>query len=131
VAVIYPDIEKLLVAHLDAALADIYGAGEVRVGTKKAPADSTQPAREVVIVGQYSGSLDDVRAQASAVIDVYADQYETASELGLLCGALVVDISKEHIKRAVVSLGPVRLVEESTQEKRSLSVDLVVKGAPL
>ncbi len=130
-AIIFPDVEKLLVTHLTSALAGIYGAGVVRVGTKKAPADATQPSREVVIVGQYSGSLDDVRAQASAVIDVYANDYETASQLGLQCGALVVEISRVHIKRAVVSLGPVRLVEESTQEKRSLSVDLIVKGALL
>ena len=131
--ILFPDIEKVLVSYLSERLAalDLPEASNVRVATKKAPADATQPEKDVVITGNYSGNLDQIRASATVTIDVYATDYETASNLGLLVSALVVNIPSDPIKRAVVTLGPVRLADESPLEKRSISVDLVVKGSPL
>ena len=129
-AVIFPDIEPLIVDHLTTALAGAT-ATEVRVGTKKLPAGATAPAAEVVIVGNYTGTLDPVRQEATLTIDVYSASYQTASDIGLLVGALIVQIPGQHIKRAVVTVGPVRLSDEAPLEKRSLSVDLIVKGSTL
>lgn len=129
-AVIFPDIEPLIVEFLNESLATAT-ALEVRVGTKKLPPEATIPDAEVVIVGNYSGTLDAVRQEATLTVDVYSRDYATASDIGLLVGALIVQIPGEHIKRAVVTLGPVRLTDESPLEKRSLSVDLVVKGSTL
>jgi hypothetical protein len=130
-AVIFPDIEPLIVDHLTASLA-LSGVTGVRIGTKKLPAGTTAPATaEVVVIGNYTGTLDDVRSDATLTIDVYSQSYANASEIGLLVGALIVQIPGEHVKRAVVSLGPVRLEDEAPLEKRSLSVDLIVKGSTL
>lgn len=129
-AVIFPDIEPLIVEFLNESLATAT-ALEVRVGTKKLPPEATVPDAEVVVVGNYSGTLDVIRQEATLTIDVYSADYATASDIGLLVGALIVQIPGEHIKRAVVTLGPVRLTDESPLEKRSLSVDLVVKGSTL
>lgn len=129
-AVIFPDIEPLIVEFLNESLATAT-ALEVRVGTKKLPPEATVPDAEVVVVGNYSGTLDIIRQEATLTIDVYSADYATASDIGLLVGAFIVQIPGEHIKRAVVTLGPVRLTDESPLEKRSLSVDLVVKGSTL
>jgi hypothetical protein len=132
VAVIFPDVEKLLVAHLSDALDDHYSAGAVRVATKKAAADFTPyPSAEVIVSAQYQGVRENVIQEASAVLDVYADNYADASELGLVVAALVVTVPRDQIKRAVVSVGPLRLAEDSAQEKRTLSVDFTVKGSTL
>lgn len=132
-AVIFPDIEQLIVQFLNSELASLSDplAANVRVGTTKLPPEFDTPEKEVVVVANYSGSLDKVRATATATVEVYSLDYETASSLALLIGALIVGIPGESVKRAVVTLGPVRLSDESPLEKRSLSVDLVVKGSTL
>lgn len=131
-AVVFPDVEKLLVAHLQATLNARYGSGVVRVATKKAPAETTPyPSREVVVAAQYQGVRENVLQEVTAVVDIYANTYENASDLALVTGALIVTISRDYIKRAVVTVGPIRLLEDSTQEKRTLSVDLTVKGSTL
>lgn len=131
-AIVFPDVEKLLVAHLQTALNTHYGSGVVRVATKKAPAETTPyPSREVIVSAQYQGVRENVIQEATAVLEVYANTYENASDLGLVTGALVVTISRQYVKRAVVSVGPIRLLEDSTQEKRTLSVDLTLKGSTL
>lgn len=129
-AVIFPDIEPLIVEFLTESLATVTDT-DVRVGTKKLPPEAPVPEAEVVVVGNYTGTADVVRQEATLTIDVYSADYATASDIGLLVGALIVQIPGEHIKRAVVSLGPVRLTDESPLEKRSLSVDLIVKGSTL
>lgn len=128
--VIFPDIEPVIVEFLTNSLATATDLN-VRVGTKKLPPNSTIPDAEVVVVGNYTGTVDIVRQEATLTIDVYSPQYATASEIGLLVGALIVQIPGEYIKRAVVTLGPVRLTDESPLEKRSLTVDLIVKGSTL
>ena len=132
-AVIFPDVEELLVSFLIDALADIDLpiADNVRVGTIKLGADAVRPSKEVILVGAYNETLDVVRRVATATVDVYGDTYEEASELALLVAALIVNCTDGAIKRAVVSLGPVRILEESNQEKRSMTVDLIVKGSDL
>lgn len=128
--ILFPDIEPVVVEYLTEQLA-LATATEVRVGTKKLPAGATRPEAEVVVVGNYTGTADVVRREATLTIDVYSADYATASDISLLVGAIIVQIPGEHIKRAVVSLGPVRLSDESPLEKRSLSVDLIVKGSTL
>ena len=132
-AVIYPDVEKIIVSFLKAELDSISDplAADVRVATKKAAPDEVQPAKQVVIVGSYNNTLDGPLRAASLVVDVYATDYETASSLALLVAAVIVECIGDPIKRAVVVVGPVRLTDETPDEKRSLSVDLTVKGSTL
>lgn len=128
-SVIFPDIEPVLVAHLKDVL-PAYGFGDTYVATKKAQPDNPQPS-QVVVTASYGATLDYVRREASAVLDVYANDYATASELGMLVGTLILEVPTESVKRIVVTLGPVRQSDEAPQEKRSMSVDMVVKGSTL
>lgn len=130
--VLFPDIEPLLVEFLDGALAasNLPVAQNVRVGTLKLPAGDEAP-REVVITAAYNATLTDVTRAATATIDIWAENYADASNLALLVGALIVNVPRDTIKRAIVSLGPVRLSEDGPSEHRVLSVDFTVKGEDL
>lgn len=133
-AVLFPDLEPLLVDGLRDALA-ASGRAEAagaRVATRKAPADlSPRPTREVVLTAAYGATLDKVRREANVVIEVYADDYATASALAVLVAALVPELAGDPIKKAEINLGPIRLLEESEQEKRSMTAELIVKGSAL
>lgn len=128
---IFPDIEKVLVAYFKQALDD-YGtelASNVRVATKYSQPDEDTPAKQVVIVGAYNNETNArVTRTGSVTIDVYADDYATASELALLVEALVRNCMGNEIKMAEVRLGPVRTTEQGMQERRSLDVGIVIKG---
>jgi hypothetical protein len=128
-AVIFPDIEPILVSHLQTELAS-YGYEDTYVATKKAQPDDPQET-QVIITASYGQTNDFVLRNASAVIDVYADSYAGASELGLLVATIVLGVPGDDIKKAEVVLGPVRQADEAPQEKRSMSVDFVVKGSTL
>lgn len=129
-AVIFPDIEKTLVAYLNDVLPD-HGAPGVRVGTKKAQPDQEQPGKEIVLTAAYNAEQDYVRKTASVTVEIYADTYANANALSLLVAALMPGCVGDEIKLAEVRLGPVRIGEDSTQEKRYLDVGLVVKGTDL
>ena len=124
-AVIFPDIELTLVSYFNTALA---GQG-VRVGTIHSQPDETTPLKELVITAAYNEEVNYVTKRATVTLEVYASDYQTASSLGLLVESLVRGAVGEEIKRVSVRLGPVRNIEETEYEKRSLDVELVVKGS--
>lgn len=129
-AVIFPDIEKTLVGYLTTVLPE-HGANDVRVATKKAQPDEAQPTKEVVITAAYNAEQNYVLKSASVTIEVYADTYANANALSLLVEALIRGCVGNQIKMAEVRVGPVRIGEEGTQEKRYLDVGLMVKGTEL
>jgi len=129
-AVIFPDIETTLVSYFNTAL-PLNGATNVRVGTKKAQPDETQPTKEIVLTVAYNAEQDYVRKTATLTIEVFASDYATANTLSLLVESLVRDCVGEEIKFAEVRIGPVRISEEGPYEKRYLDVALVVKGTNL
>lgn len=128
---IFPDIEKTLVAYFKQALED-HGselATDVRVATKHSQPDETTPSKQLVIVASYNQeTLDRVTRLGTVTLDVYADDYATASSLALLVEALVRECTGADIKKAELRLGPVRTTEEGQQERRSLDVEVIVKG---
>lgn len=128
-AVLFPDIEIELVSQLTAMLAarSEAVAQDVRVATIKAA--PSQPAqKQVIVTGSYQGTNEPMLRTATAVLDIWAPTYAEASELGLLVAALIPTCAGHPIKRCVVSLGPVRLSEQSQEERRSMTIDLTVKG---
>jgi hypothetical protein len=129
-AVIFPDIERELVAYLQDALAG-HGTGTIRVATKKAQPDETAPDFDVVLTVAYNGQRDYVLREAALVVEVYGLDYGATSELALTVAALIPDVAGETIKNAVLRVGPVRLPDEGPYEKRSLDVLLTVKGSTL
>lgn len=121
-AVIFPNIEAVVVAYLKSVLSNVY------VSVKKPAPDATQPDRQVIIMGAYQGESNRVLKTASLTIDVYATDYIEATNLALLVESKIRDCTGNVIKRAEVLMGPVRTTEAGEMERRSLDVELTVKG---
>lgn len=126
--VIYPDIEELIIAYLKSNLLTIAGYENVNIAPVKSMSDS---ASEVIVNGSYNRDLSAVHRAASLVLEVYADSFEKANTLSLVVDALIREATVNDIKKVDVVIGPVRVNEPSTLEKRSLSVDLVVKATQM
>lgn len=133
-AVIFPDIEKVLVAAIQAELddrAESY-AQDVVVATKKPAADiSPYPSRIVTIRSDGGPKLDWVRKSERVGITIWADTYSDASNLARLIEALSITMTGEHIKLMQVILSPIRIDEPGPQECRYLTLELITKGSTL
>ena len=125
-AVIYPDIEATLVAHLKTAL----GSG-VNVATKKVAPGLTQPAQQVVITANYVGDKEQMLKYAGLVVDIYADGDIAATNLALLTEAHLRTAVVGAIKKVEILSGPTRQGDDADQEKRSISAEVVVKATSL
>lgn len=120
----YPDIEKTLVSHLQTSL----GSG-VYVATKKPAPDAVDvPTEQVVVNVAYANEKEVVTRYAGVVIDIYAEDYGTASDLAFMVEGYLRTVIGEQIKKVDIITGPVRTSEEGEQERRSISAELVVKG---
>ena len=129
--VIFPDVEPTLVAYLQDALDTAYSDYDVHVATKKTQPDDDQPDVDVVINVAYNDVVNYVTQNASAIIEVFADDYALASNVARYVASVIVDCVDEDIKMAEVRFGPVRDLDESTQEKRNLDIALIVKGSSI
>lgn len=133
-AVIFPDIEKVLVAAIKAELDDRSEsyAQDVVVATKKpAPDVSPYPSRIVTVRSDGGPKLDWVRKSERVGITIWADTYADASNLARLIEALSITMTGEHIKLMQVILSPIRIDEPGTQECRYLTLELITKGSTL
>ena len=121
--IIFPDIEVELVALLK----DFYPM--LPVATKKAPAND-QPPVQIVVTGSYASenSVSPVLRFAGVVIDIYADDYATANALGLEVVAVLQTAIGENIKQVSIVSGPVRMGDDTGQEHRAISAEVVVKA---
>jgi hypothetical protein len=132
--VIFPDVEKVLVAGIKAALSqrtETY-AQNVLVATRKPAPDFTPyPAKIVTIRSDGGPQLDDVRKQERLGIHVWADTYSDASDLARLLEALLKQMTGEEIKLVEIALSPVRVDEEGPQECRFMTIQVITKGATL
>lgn len=132
--VIFPDIEKVLVAGLKAALLARSEpiAANVHVATKKpAPDFSPYPTKIVVIRADGGPQIDDVRKTERIGINVWCDTYSNANELSYLVAALMKTLTGEHVKFVNMVLSPIRIDEDSTEEHRYLTFELIVKASTL
>jgi hypothetical protein len=133
-AVIFPDVERVMVAALKAALelrTEPY-AQNVSVSTiKPAPDVTPYPERMIVVRADGGPMLDHVRKNERVGLTIWADTYEDANALSRLLEALVKGMTGEHIKFVNVVLSPVRVAEESTQECRYMTLELITKGSTL
>ena len=120
----YNDIEKDLVAAIKTGLAD----STVRVGTMKLPAGKTEPPKQVVISATLGSEVEVMLRYGQVVIDIYANDYATASDLAYKVESLLRRATGANIKHVTLQTGPVRLGDDSGQERRSLSAEVVVKA---
>ena len=126
--VIYPDIDAIIISYLKDNLLTITGYENVNIAPVKSMNDN---ASEVIVTGAYNSDISKVHRSASLILEVYSDTFEKANTLALIVDALIREATVNEIKKVDVVLGPVRLAEPSTSEKRSLSVDLVVKATQM
>lgn len=127
-AVIFPDVESVVVSYFNAQLVGSAYAG-TRVATKKNLPDEVAPASQIVVTVNYSAEQNFVLKEASLMLEIYADDYGTATNLALWVESKIRDIVGTKIKQATVLLGPVRGSDDTRQEKRMLDVLLLVKGS--
>lgn len=125
-SIIYTDIEKTLVAYLKTAL-----GSSIYVATKKAAADATQPEKQVILQVSWAGEKSRVTRFAGLIVDIYADTYEDASTLAFQVEALLRDATVDPIKLVSIIAGPVRIGEQTPQEKRSISAEVVAKATDI
>lgn len=132
--VIFPDIEKVVVAGLVNLLASRTEpvAHNVKVATiKPAPDVSPYPSKVIVVRGDGGPKLDQVRKMERLGLTIWADTYADASGLARLVEALVTDLAGEEIKYVNVALSPVRVAEDGPQECRYLTIEVITKGTDL
>jgi len=133
-AVIFPEIEKVLVAAIQAELdsrAEAY-AQDVHVATKKpAPDVNPYPARIVVIRSDGGAQLDWIRKSERVGITIWANDYAQASDLARLIEALAITLTGNEIKLSRIIMSPIRIDEAGPQECRYLTLELITKGSTL
>lgn len=132
--VIFPDIEKVLVAGLKSALAgrDEPVAQNVYVATKKPAPDYTPyPSKMVVVRADGGPQLDDVRKTERIGINIWCDNYADANELSYLVAALMKTLTGDSVKFVNMVLSPIRIDEASTEEHRYSTFELIVKASEL
>lgn len=127
--VLFPDIEPIVVSFFSSAISASTETvlDGVRVGTKKL-SEEYEVASEVVITANYGSTVNKVLRNATVTVDVYSDSYSKASNIATLLTAFSPNIVGEQIKFAEVSVGPIRVAESSTKERRAFTLDLAVKG---
>lgn len=126
-AVLFPDVEKTVVSFINAQLVGSTYAG-TRVATKKNLPDETAPSKQIVVSVTYNGEQSFVLKTASLTLEVFADDYSTASGLALWLESKIRLLAGDPVKQVIVRLGPVRGSDDTRQEVRMLDVELLVKG---
>jgi hypothetical protein len=134
VNVIFPDIEKVLVGALTAAISartESYAQNVVISTIKPSPEVSPYPSRIITIRGDGGPELDYVRKEERVGITIWADTYSDASNLARLVEALVKGLTGEYIKLVEINLSPVRIDEAGPQECRYITIQCITKGTAL
>ena len=98
---------------------------DVKVSVKKSKENNL---KEVIITANYIDEVTRVHRNATAVLDIYAPTYGEANSLSLTVESLIREATVGGIKKVEVVLGPTRTTELTQSERRSISVDLVIKA---
>jgi hypothetical protein len=133
-AVIFPDIEKVLVAGIKAELdsrSESYAQDVVVATIKPSPSVSPYPSRIITIRSDGGPKLDWVRKLERVAITIWADTYSDASDLARLIEALSITLTGDQIKLSQVILSPIRIDEAGPQECRYMTLELTTKGSTL
>ena len=129
-AVLFPDVEALLVDYLTEALADrdeTFVAGVV-VGRALV---SPRPARAVTVRDDGGPFLGDVRATARLGVNVWAQTPADVMDLANLVSALLTDSEGYGPIRQSSASRPVRIEDSSKQPLCYLTAELIVRGSPV
>jgi hypothetical protein len=133
-AVIFPDVEKILVAEIKQKLnqRDETYTNAVTVSTKKPGPDvKPYPKKSVVIRSDGGPEIDHVRKLERIGVSVYASTYADASDLARMVQALMRTTTGRDIKQVTAVLSPVRVDEEGPQEARYMTFEIITKAKTL
>lgn len=133
-AVIFPDVEKVLVADIKTKLtarSESYTNGVTVATIKPAPDVSPYPSKIVVIRSDGGPELDHVRKLERVSVSVYANTYADASNLARMVQALFRTTTGEDIKQVTAVLSPVRVDEEGPQQARYMTFEIITKAKTL
>lgn len=122
--IIFSDLEVTLVDYLKEKFEELE-INDVKVSVKKSKNNNV---KEVIITANYIDEITKVHRNATAVLDIYAPTYAEANSLSLTVEALIREATVGDIKQVEVVLGPTRTTELTESERRSISVDLVIKA---
>lgn len=130
-AIIFPDLETILVSFLKQALSSSSSpiAQNVRIATQHVPGGTAPVEKQILVHASYNADQTEVSKFATAVLDIYANESVEATELALHVAAVIQSCTGSQIKRSTIRLGPVRTTEKGQQERRSLDIELVVLGS--
>lgn len=120
----FEDVEIELVTYFSQIFPSSY------VATKKAPADLADvPSSQIILTVSPSAQKNPVLRYFGLVVEIYAQTYQEASDLGRMVEMYLRDAtSTRSIQKVEIIAGPIRLGEESGVEKRSISADLTVRA---
>jgi len=133
-SVIFPDVEKVLVAAIAAELSSRSEpvAANVHVSTiKPSPQKTPYPSKIITLRSDGGTHLDHVRRMERLGLSIFADTYAEASELARLVEAVVRTLTGNEIKLINVVSSPIRIDEKSDQEHRYMTLEIITKGSDL
>jgi hypothetical protein len=133
-SVIFHDVEKTIVNGLTSLLESRTEpiAADVFVATKKPSASLVPyPSKMVIIRSDGGPKADYVRQILRIGVNVWAETYAEANELSYLVDALGEELRGEVIKMVSTTLAPTRVPEDSEEEHRYLTWEVVTKGITL
>jgi hypothetical protein len=136
---IFPDLELLVVARLQAALNDNPLTSNVRVSTKKPPATvKPYPLKIVTIRSDGASQIErGLMREESLGVNVYVDTanaYADANQLAAIVEALLRNIAGGPIKLVENILSPTRVSNPGanealqTEEQRFMTFNVVLKA---
>ena len=83
---------------------------------------------QIVVTATYAGekTVSPVLRFGGIVLDVFADDYGTANTLALEACAVLMTLTGENIKHVKLVSGPTRMGDDTGQEHRAISAEVVV-----
>lgn len=131
-ATIFPDVETLVIARLVDYLAlnsNPVTDGVAVAAVKPAPDETPYPARIVTVRSDGASMLIRGITRSERIgINVYAATYGDANSLSRIVESIMREIAWGDIKLVETVSAPVRISNDSKEEQRYMTFDLVVKA---
>lgn len=134
--IIFPDLESEIVLALKTLLTKIDSpyTENVFVSVKKAPASiAPQPMKQITVRSDGGQIINRVLKEESFGINIWANDFKTASKLASFVEALIplIPTVSESIKSSTISLSSTAVNEDGEEEQRYITGFTLIRGATL
>lgn len=129
--VAFPNGEVLVVAGLKQLLSEL--GVEAKVSTVKTSPQGEQPRRSITVRSDGGTPLQRVTKEEDFGINVYAEDYASASTLASTVEALIQALPKvsTQIKNVEIRSAATRINDDGGEEQRYIRATVVIKGSDL